>query len=102
MKRFVLLAVLAAGGLAVLTAQVDFRGKISGGELPTIAIPVFHGSGAAQNFMATFNQTLRSDIESAGLFKMVPGHDAAAVYPAAAIGLRNSAAGAGKPSPAER
>lgn len=72
MKRFVCLAIAAAGALAVLTAQVDFRGKITNGEKPTIAIPVFQGSGNAQNFMGAFNQTLRADVDSAGLFKITP------------------------------
>ncbi len=72
MKRFVCLAIATAGALAVLTAQVDFRGKITNGEKPTIAIPVFQGSGNAQNFMGAFNQTLRADVDSAGLFKITP------------------------------
>src|SRR5262245_26192226 len=46
-------------------------GTITQGEKPVIAIPDFRGSGEAQNFMAAFNQTLWSDIEGAGLFKMV-------------------------------
>src|SRR5271157_3431731 len=71
MKRFLCLGIVAAGAMAVLIAQ-DFRFKITGGELPTIAIPVFRGAGNAQNFMGAFNQTLRSDVDSAGLFKMVP------------------------------
>ena len=71
MRRIIYLAA-AAGALAALFAQVDFRGTISGGQMPSIAIPVFHGAGNAQNFMAAFNQTLRSDVESAGLFKMIP------------------------------
>lgn len=72
MKRIVYLAIAAAGALAVLTAQVDFRTKISGGKAPRIAIPVFRGSGNAQTYMDAFNQTLRSDIEGCGLFDMVP------------------------------
>lgn len=72
MKRIICLAIAAAGALAVLTAQVDFKTTISGGKAPKIAIPVFRGSGNAQTYMNAFNQTLRSDIESCGLFDMVP------------------------------
>jgi TolB protein len=72
MKRIVCLAIAAASALAVLTAQVDYRGTITGGQTPTIAIPVFRGVGNAQNFMGAFNQTLRADVDGAGLFKLVP------------------------------
>ena len=71
MKRFLAMGAIAAGAMALATAQ-DFRITIANGEKPSIAIPVFKGAGAAQNFMGAFNQTLRSDVESPGLFKMVP------------------------------
>jgi TolB protein len=71
MKRIVCLAVAAAGALAVLIAQ-DFKGTISGGQKPSMAIPVFRGSGNAQNFMGIFNQTLRTDIDGSGFVNLVP------------------------------
>src|SRR5579872_3638604 len=69
MKKF--LTIAAAGAVTILCAQVDFRGHVSGTAEPAIAIPALRGSGAAQNFMGVFNQTLRTDVDSAGIFKMV-------------------------------
>jgi len=70
MKRLIWLAIPIAGVLG-LAAQ-DIVGVISGGQKPVIAIPVLRGTGAAESHMAVFNQTLRSDVESAGLFKLAP------------------------------
>ena len=63
--------VVAGAGLFVLTAQ-DIKINIINGQRPAMAVPDFRGSGAAQGLMGTFNQTLWSDLDSAGLFKMVP------------------------------
>ena len=47
--------------------------KLVGSEKPAIAIPDFRGSGAAaQNLMAALNETLFNDVDSSGLFKMMP------------------------------
>jgi TolB protein len=73
MKRLFWIAVVVFGLFGLwyaLSAQIV--GTISGGQIPHIAIPDFRGSGDAQNFMAAFNQTLWSDVEGSGLFKMVP------------------------------
>jgi TolB protein len=62
------------GGTILLFAQhttIDV-GTITKGERPAIAIPDLRGSGAAQTFMPTFNQTLWTDITGAGIFKMIP------------------------------
>src|SRR5574340_593457 len=57
--------------LAALTAQQsDVVIKLTQGERPVMAVPDFRGAGAAAGLMAAFNQTLWSDIESSGLFKM--------------------------------
>src|SRR5579872_7455146 len=71
MKRFIWLVIIMAGVLLVLAAQ-DINIVITKGDRPAIAIPDLHGSGNAQNFMGPFNQTLHGDIESSGLFKIVP------------------------------
>jgi TolB protein len=72
MKRLVWFAIAAAAGtLALLTAQ-DLRLGIVDGQLPAMAIPDLRGDAQAQPFMAAFNQTLWSDVQGAGRFKMVP------------------------------
>lgn len=72
MKRFIWLAILAAAVLFAVAAQ-DLNITISKtGAKPTLAIPALRGSGAAESHMSVFNQTLRSDVESSGLFKLVP------------------------------
>ncbi|HXG34467.1 MAG TPA: hypothetical protein VNJ11_13965 [Bryobacteraceae bacterium] len=69
-----ILAVLA--GLAVLVIagqqQSDIIIKIVKGERAAIAVPDFRGTGEAQRLMAVFNETLYRDLESSGLFRMVP------------------------------
>jgi TolB protein len=73
MKRVVWITGVAAAALAALVAQTDFHGVIIGnGQLPALAVPDFRGDGQSQSFTAAFNQTLWSDLESAGIFKMVP------------------------------
>jgi TolB protein len=46
--------------------------KIVGSQRPAIAVPDLRGSGAAQNFMGAFNETLFSDLQNSGLFDMRP------------------------------
>jgi len=74
MNRLFVLAAAAAGSLLVMVAQVspDFRGVIIDGNRPTIAIPDLRGTGAAQTYMSTFNQTLTADVEGSGLVKVAP------------------------------
>ena len=71
MKKIIWFALAACAGLVVLTAQ-DVKIVLQGGLRPKMAIPDLRGSGAAQQFMAPFNQTLWSDIDGAGLFDMAP------------------------------
>ncbi len=70
---------LAAGiafilfGLSVLWAQGnDVVIKIISNQKTVLAVPDLHGSGAAQNFMGAFNDTLFSDLQSSGFFDMAP------------------------------
>jgi len=71
MRKLIWIALTASAGLAVVAAQ-DFRIILQGEARPTIAIPDFRGSGAAQNWMGAFNQTLWSDISSSPVVKTVP------------------------------
>src|SRR5215469_10072938 len=76
MKRFLWLLVIACPLALILTRQdssaQDITGIIKGEQRVAIAIPDFRGSGAAQNFMSAFNETLWGDISSSGVVKMVP------------------------------
>ena len=73
MKRIVWITGAAAATLAALLAQQsDFYGVIKhDAAVPALAVPDFRGDGAAQSFMAVFNQTLWSDLDGAGIFNMV-------------------------------
>jgi TolB protein len=71
MKPFGAIGLGLTAVLAVVFAQqADIQGKITGGARPLMAIPDLRGSGPAQPLMGAFNQTLWSDVEQAGLFKM--------------------------------
>jgi TolB protein len=73
MKRALWFAALFAGLLLGLAAQQsDVIIKLTQGERPAIAVPDLRGSGAAQPLMNAFNQTLYSDLDNSGVFKMVP------------------------------
>src|SRR2546430_1854289 len=69
MTKRILFAVCAILALGRIPAQ-DVVIKIVGGEKPSIAIPDFRGAGDAAKYMSVFNQTLFSDIQDSGLFKM--------------------------------
>ena len=58
--------------LALTAQQSDIIVKLTQGDRPAIAVPDMRGAGAAQPLMNTFNRTLFSDLESSGLFRMVP------------------------------
>jgi TolB protein len=72
MKRTLVLVAGLTALLAGVFAQrsPDYRGFIKEGDRPVIAIPDLQGSGAAQPFMAAFNQTLWSDIAGSGVLRM--------------------------------
>ena len=61
---------LAIVTLTPIAGPQDISGTIVGGAMPTIAIPDFRGSGDSAQYMNTLNQTLFSDIQDSGLFKM--------------------------------
>ncbi len=68
-------AVYMAGLWLAATAasqQSDVLIKIAQGERTAIAVPDFRGSGEAQRFMGAFNETLFNDLDTSGLFRMVP------------------------------
>ena len=70
MKKLIWFALAIFASRSAASAE-DFHIVIQQGQRPKMAIPDFRGSGAAQGFMGSFNQTLWSDIEGAGLFEMV-------------------------------
>jgi TolB protein len=76
MKRFLWLLVIASPLLLILTRQdssaQDIKSTIVESGKVAIAIPDLRGSGAAQNFMSAFNDTLWGDISGSGVVKMVP------------------------------
>ncbi len=65
---------LAVAALAALLAaqQSDVLIKITQGERTAIALPDFRGAGEAQRYMDAFNQAVYGDLDSSGLFRMVP------------------------------
>ena len=73
MKAFLWITGAAAATLAVLAAQQSDLGVIrKSGQLPALAVPDFRGDGQTQSFMAVFNETLWSDLNGAGVFRLVP------------------------------
>jgi TolB protein len=70
MTKKILLAMGALVGLGLVVLAQDVVIKIVGGAKPAIAIPDFRGAGDAAKYMSVFNQTLFSDIQDSGLFKM--------------------------------
>jgi len=73
MKRLIWVMAASAGVLLVPAAQQhDITGTIVNTQRPALAVPNFRGDGQAQSFMAAFNDTLWSDLDGAGIFKMVP------------------------------
>src|SRR5579864_8111123 len=70
MKKLACLVLAACAGLVLLTAQ-DIRVIVNKEVRPAIAIPDLRGSGAAQNLMGAFNQTLEGDVSSTPLVKEV-------------------------------
>ncbi len=73
MKKLLCFAALATGVLLIVRAQ-DIKSDIDKmrGKVPSIAVPDFKGSGEAQSFMGSFNQTLWGDISASGVVKTVP------------------------------
>jgi TolB protein len=74
MRKFLWFVIAAAAGMVVLTAQnsPDIKIVITEPGAPTLAIPDLRGSGDAQNWMGTFNQTLWTDVGTSPVVKLVP------------------------------
>lgn len=71
-KRTVWIGLCLAAAVLLLAAQEsDVIIKIVSGERAAIAVPDFRGAGDAQQYMNVFNQTLWSDLEGSGLYRMV-------------------------------
>jgi TolB protein len=70
---------IVAGVTLIFAAQkADFSGIITPGARASIAVPDFRGDSRAQEFMASFNDTLWDDLEGSGVFAMAPK----SLYPA--------------------
>ena len=73
MKKLIWLPLAASTGLLFLIAQTpDIKETIVSKDRVAIAIPDLRGTGAAQNLMGAFNDTLWNDISNSGVVKMVP------------------------------
>jgi TolB protein len=72
--RYVLFYGIVGLAAFVLTAQQpDITGRIVGGSVrPVLAVPDFPGWQTSQALTAAFNQTLWSDLEESGFFRMAP------------------------------
>ena len=70
--RAKILTALAFTAVAALAQQSDVQIKLTQGERAAIAVPDLRGSGDAQKFMDAFNQIMFNDLDSSGLFRMVP------------------------------
>ena len=69
--------ILTLAAVVFLLAAQDIKESIVGGTKPRIAVIDFRGSGDAQRFMDTFNQTLWDQLAGSGALTMV----AKSVYP---------------------
>src|SRR3954470_3608919 len=70
MTKKILLAGFAILSLGAVSWAQDVIIKIVDSKKPSIAVPDFRGAGPSAPYMSTFNQTLFSDIQEAGLFEM--------------------------------
>ena len=71
-KKIAVSLAVAFVAAVVAAQQSDVLIKITQGERTAIAVPDFRAAGEAQKFMDAFNQTLYNDLDSSGLFRMVP------------------------------
>ncbi len=71
MKKLAFLALAPLVLWFALPAQ-DFKGEINKTSNIVLAVPDFRGSGNSQQLMGVFNLTLWNDLQSSGLFKLVP------------------------------
>lgn len=73
-RMIAVFSVLGAALVCVflLSAQDVTTITITKGERPSIAVADMRGSGAAQQYMDTFNKTLWDELENSGALRMVP------------------------------
>ncbi len=72
-RSFLLAAFAVLTTAPYLAAQGNVVIDINGpGGKGSMAVPDFRGSGDAQKFMGTFNQTLWNELDQSGAFRMVP------------------------------
>lgn len=98
MKKLSLLFVFTIAGAWLMHSQqrsADLIVDLMKGDRPAIAIPDFRGSGEAQKFMVMFNNTLQSEIDNAGVFKMVPKSMMPRANPQVPQDVKESARGTG-------
>jgi len=69
---FLVATALVIAGTFELMGQVDIPGVIQNRDLPVIAVADMRGSGAAQQYMDAFNQTLWSELDNTGQLKLAP------------------------------
>jgi len=72
MRFKIVFCICTAIAAAALLFGQQIKFGIESSQRPVIAIPEFRGSGDAQKVMAAFNETLSSEIDNAGLFKIAP------------------------------
>ena len=72
-RMIAVFSVLGAALVCVflLSAQDVTTITITKGERPSIAVADMRGSGAAQQYMDTFNKTLWDELENSGALRMV-------------------------------
>lgn len=94
MKKILFLGfTCAALWLLVAQQKSDMIINLIGGQRPVIAIPDFRGSGEAQQYMGVFNQTLYSEIDNSGVFKVVSSSMLPRMHPQVPQDVKASAAG---------
>ncbi|HEV8413592.1 MAG TPA: hypothetical protein VGQ49_08360 [Bryobacteraceae bacterium] len=67
-----ILAVLLAGAVLLPGQRTEITGTISSGEKAVLAVTDMHGSGAAEQYMDTFNKALWDELDSSGQIKLAP------------------------------
>ncbi|GAB4420333.1 MAG: Tol-Pal system beta propeller repeat protein TolB [Bryobacter sp.] len=71
-RRNALLTLSSLAALPAAAQNSDIIGVITGGKMPTIALPELRGGGEAAAWMTLFNQTLFDEIFSSGVLKVSP------------------------------
>ena len=72
MRRVLFYGIACLAAFVLGAQQPDIRERIVGGVRPVIAVPDFPGWETSQALTAAFNETLWSDLEESGFFRMAP------------------------------